>query len=75
VAAHPAWRTETAGRTVTVFAADGEADDALSIVRSTARAVWDAAPAGETVTVAAGDDTARAALERWSLLTVADRLA
>lgn len=75
VAAHPAWRTETAGRTVTVFAAGSAADDALSIVRSTARAVWDAAPAGETVTVAAGDDTARAALERWSLLTVADRLA
>ncbi|BBZ76294.1 D,L-glycerol 3-phosphate phosphatase [Mycolicibacterium anyangense] len=75
VAAHPAWRTETAGRTVTVFTAGSETDDALSIVRSTARAVWDAAPAGETVTVAAGDDTARAALERWSLLTAADRLA
>lgn len=47
VAAHPAWRTETAGRTVTVFTAGSETDDALSIVRSTARAVWDAAPAGD----------------------------
>ncbi|HMZ15783.1 MAG TPA: HAD family hydrolase, partial [Mycobacterium sp.] len=40
-----------------------------------ARAVWDADAAGRRVTVVAGDDTARAALDRWALLTAPDRLA
>lgn len=75
VAAHPAWRVEIGDGIVTVFAVDNETDDELSIVRATARAVWDASPGGEPITVVAGDDTARAALERWSLLTAADRLA
>lgn len=76
VIAHPAWRVETAGSAVTVFATDDSVgSDELAVVRATARAVWDAAPNGEAVTVTAGDDTARAALERWSLLTAADRLA
>jgi hypothetical protein len=42
------------------------------VVRATARAVWDA----ETeLVVRAGDDTARAALQRWSLLPEPDQLA
>ena len=60
--------------TVTATGAD-PGDDGLSVVRATARAVWDAAPDGQPITVLAGDDTARAALERWSLLTRPDRLA
>ncbi|WP_328357066.1 HAD-IIA family hydrolase [Mycobacterium sp. NBC_00419] len=76
VAAHPAWRVEVSGAAVTVFATgDSPGDDELSVVRATARAVWDAAPDGRAITVSAGDDTARAALERWALLTAADRLA
>ena len=76
VAAHPAWRVEVSGATVTVFATgSGTVDDELSVVRATARAVWDASPDGRAVTVGAGDDTARAALERWALLAAVDRLA
>jgi hypothetical protein len=45
------------------------------VVRATARAVWEVAEDGRRVAIHAGDATARAALQRWSLLTTADRLA
>lgn len=66
IAAHPAWQTETDGSTLTVRATGADAGDPLSIVRATAHAAW---VGGGVLTVAAGDDTARAALQRWSLLT------
>lgn len=66
IAAHPAWQIETSGSTVIVRSTGADAGDPLSIVRATAHAVW---AGGNGVTVAAGDDTARAALQRWSLLT------
>ncbi|MRT32654.1 HAD family hydrolase, partial [Xylella fastidiosa subsp. multiplex] len=50
----------------TVRATGADAGDPLSVVRATAHAAW---AGGGSVTVAAGDDTARAALQRWSLLT------
>lgn len=66
IAPHPAWQTQTSGATLTVRATGADAGDPLSVVRATAHAAW----AGDgSVTVAAGDDTARAALQRWSLLT------
>ncbi|KRD19324.1 HAD family hydrolase [Mycobacterium sp. Root265] len=66
IAAHPAWQIETSGSTLTVRSTGADAGDPLSIVRATAHAVW---AGGNSVAVAAGDDTARAALQRWSLLT------
>lgn len=66
IGAHPAWQIETSGSTLTVRAGGADPGDPLSIVRATAHAAW----AGDSmVTVVAGDDTARAALQRWSLLT------
>jgi HAD superfamily hydrolase (TIGR01450 family) len=70
IASHSAWRTEVGPDAVTVTAtgADPSADD-LSVVRATARAVWDAERSGVRPAIRAGDDTARAALDRWALLT------
>jgi len=76
VAAHPAWRVELGEGAVTVTATGHDpGDDGLSVVRATARAVWDAEGAAGHLVVLAGDDTARAALERWSVLRTPDRLA
>ncbi|MCV7213921.1 HAD-IIA family hydrolase [Mycobacterium crocinum] len=76
VAEQAAWRVEVADGAVTVTAAAAdESQDGLSVVRATARAVWDAAGNGRQLAVRAGDDTARAALQRWSLLTAQDQLA
>jgi glycerol-1-phosphatase len=73
VAAHPAWRIETDGSAVTVWATgDDPGTDELSVVRATARAVWDSDADAATVRVVAGDDAARAALSRWSLLSDRD---
>jgi len=73
VGAHRAWQTEIGADTVTVTATGYDpGDDGLSVVRATARAVWDAAGPRR---VRAGDDTARAALQRWSLLGAPDPLA
>jgi HAD superfamily hydrolase (TIGR01450 family) len=70
IAAHPAWRTEVGTDGVTVMATGADpGDDGLSVVRATARAVWDAGRSGGPPDVWAGDDTARAALDRWALLT------
>ena len=70
VAAHPAWRTEVGPDAVTVTATGADPGaDALSVVRATARAVWDADCSGGPPAITAGDDTARAALDRWALLT------
>lgn len=66
IAAHPAWRIEPDGSTITVYATGADAGDPLSIVRAAAHAAW---AAGAGVTVQAGDDTARSALQRWSLLS------
>lgn len=73
IAEHPAWKTDAGPDTVTVTATGQDpGDDGLSVVRATARAIWDA---DGPRTVQAGDDTARAALQRWSLLDEADPLA
>jgi HAD superfamily hydrolase (TIGR01450 family) len=68
--AHPAWKTEVLADAVTVTATgEDPGEDGLSVVRATARAVWDA---DTELVVRAGDDTARAALQRWSLLSESD---
>ena len=66
IAAHPAWRIDTADTTLTVRSTGTEDDDALAVVRATAHAAWSVDGA---VTVRAGDDAARTALHRWSLLS------
>lgn len=71
---HPAWRVEMSGNDVTVHATGESVGDELSVVRATAGAVWGGAVSGR-VRVTAGDDTARAALDRWSLLDGTDPLA
>ncbi|SEA63365.1 MULTISPECIES: HAD-IIA family hydrolase [unclassified Mycobacterium] len=70
---HPAWQVETSGNDVVVRATGEAAGDDLSVVRATADAVW--AATNGRVRIAAGDDTARAALDRWSLLDGTDPLA
>ena len=75
IAAHPAWRIETARDAVTVHSTDRDPGDSLSVLRATASAVWNAGFDGRSFTVNAADDTARRALEQWSLLTPPDRLA
>lgn len=76
VAAQPAWRVDIGRLQVTVTATgEDPGEDGLSVIRATASAVWDANSDGRPFAVVAGDDTARAALERWSVLTPQDRLA
>lgn len=76
IAAHPAWHVDHDGAAIIVYSTgDDPGDDGLSVVRASARAVWDAGGHQRGLTLTAGDDVARAALERWSLLTGADRLA
>ncbi|MCV7343322.1 HAD-IIA family hydrolase [Mycolicibacterium rhodesiae] len=76
VAEQAAWDVEVVDGSVIVTAAGADhSDDQLSVVRATARAVWDAADGEHHLTVLAGDDSARAALQRWSLLTAQDQLA
>ena len=73
VGPQPAWTVEVSdtAATVTATGADPGADG-LSVVRGLAHAVWGA---GRPLVVRSGDGTARAALERWSLVSPADRLA
>lgn len=73
IGSHPAWQVETSGNEVTVHATGAPVDDDLSVVRATAGAVW--AGTNGRMRITAGDDTARAALDRWSLLDGADPLA
>lgn len=76
VGEHQAWRIEVGDGAITVFATGSDpGDDELSVVRATAHAVWTADGDARDIAVHAGDDTARAALQRWSLLTAPDRLA
>ncbi len=72
VGPQPAWNVEVSGGVATVSSAAADQGDGLSVVRALAHAVW---AADRPVGVRPGDDTARAALDRWSLLTKADQLA
>ncbi|OBG89544.1 HAD family hydrolase [Mycobacterium sp. E802] len=69
IAPQDAWRVDIDTSTVTVHATGQQPQDDLSVIRATAHAVWSAEADG-AVTVTGGDDTARAALQRWSLLSV-----
>ncbi|BBX25375.1 HAD-IIA family hydrolase [Mycolicibacterium alvei] len=69
IAAHAAWRIDIDTDRVTVYATGQDPRDDLSVVRATAHAVWEAELDPAAFTVSAGDDTARAALQRWSLLS------
>ncbi|MEO6795005.1 MAG: HAD-IIA family hydrolase [Mycobacterium sp.] len=66
----PQWQVSVTSGSVTVGAAQPDADDGdgLSIVRALAAAVWDGELAGRPFTVESADDTAGEALQRWSLL-------
>lgn len=66
IAAQPAWQIDTDGSMLTVRANGAGGGDPLSIVRAIAHAAW---ATGGPITIEAGDDTARAALQRWSLLS------
>jgi HAD superfamily hydrolase (TIGR01450 family) len=72
----PAWRVEVGRIAVTLsWTGADPGDDGLSVLRAAADAVWGADFDGRPWALAAGDDAAHDALERWSLLTPADRLA
>jgi glycerol-1-phosphatase len=75
VGPHPAWHVDVGPSAVTVQSTGRDPDDPLSVVRATASAVWNAAHDARPRTLLAGDDTARQAMERWSMLTLANRLA
>jgi glycerol 3-phosphatase-2 len=75
VGPHPAWHVDVGPSAVTVHSTGRDPDDPLSVVRAAASAVWNARLDGQPVTLMAGDDTARQAMELWSLLTPANRLA
>ena len=73
VGPQPAWAVEVSDTTATVTATGADPGiDGLSVARALAHAVW---AAGRPLGVRAGDDTARAALERWSLVHPSDQLA
>lgn len=72
VGQHPAWKIVVSSAVTVHSTGDDPGADGLSVVRAVADAVWEI---GHPVPVQAGDDTARAALERWSLLGQGDRLA
>lgn len=72
VGQHPAWKIVISSAVTVHSTGDDPGADGLSVVRAVADAVWQI---GHPVPVQAGDDTARAALERWSLLSQGDRLA
>lgn len=75
VGPHPAWYVDVGPSAATVQSTGRDPGDPLSVVRATASAVWNARLDARPVTLLAGDDTARQAMERWSMLTPADRLA
>jgi HAD superfamily hydrolase (TIGR01450 family) len=75
VGPHPAWHVEVDPDGVTVKWTGQETQDPLTVVRATANAIWSSGWNGGPPAVAAGDPTARQALERWSLLQGANRLA
>lgn len=68
VGPHPGWQADIDGSEVTVCATGADPGDDLSVVRATAAVVWSADPGERPTLIRAGDDTARAALERWSLV-------
>ena len=68
----PGWKLVVSSAVTVYSTGDDPGADGLSVVRAVADAVWQI---GHPVPVQAGDDTARAALERWSLLSQGDRLA
>ncbi|MEW5813643.1 MAG: HAD-IIA family hydrolase [Actinomycetota bacterium] len=71
VGPHPGWRVDCRDDAVTVASTGEDAGDALSIVRAVAAAVWAAEPALGRIPIVAADDAARAAAQRWSLLSPA----
>jgi HAD superfamily hydrolase (TIGR01450 family) len=75
VGPHPGWRIDIDASAVAVHATGRDVGDSLSVVRAIASAVWEADLDDRPFTISAGDDTARQALEPWSVLTPADRLA
>ncbi|HET6732317.1 HAD-IIA family hydrolase [Mycobacterium sp.] len=75
VGPHPAWHVDVGPSAVTVQSTGRDPEDPLSVVRATASAVWNVRHDARALTLLAGDDTARQAMERWSMLTPANRLA
>lgn len=71
---HPAWHIDI-GSTVTVHSTGRDPRDPMSVLRATASAVWNANLDGQALRLAPGDDNARQAMNRWSMLTGANRLA
>ncbi len=73
VGPQPEWRVEVDSDRVEVYSTGKATDDPLSVVRAVAHAVWadadDHVYDNDGYTLVAGDDTARAALQRASLLS------
>jgi hypothetical protein len=75
IAPHAAWRVDIGPDTATVHSTGEDAGDDLTVVRAVASAVWGSSLDGRPFDVVGADDSARAALERWSLVRTTDRLA
>lgn len=71
----PAWHVDVVPDGIVVTSTGREAEDPLAVVRAAASAIWSSGANGGPLTITAGDSTARQALERWSLLRDADRIA
>lgn len=75
VGPQPGWEIEVGPGAITVGATGAPAGDELSVVRALAAAVWEDGPQRHGQPIVAADPAARSALQRWSLLDTADRLA
>ena len=75
IAPHPAWQVDVRPHGVSVKWTGREVDDSLTVVRAVASAVWGSELDGTPFDVIGADNTAHEALERWSLVRPADRLA
>ena len=75
VGPHPAWYVDVGPSAATVQSTGRDPGDSLTVVRALASAVWNARLEPGDLTLMAGDDIARQAMESWSLLTPANRLA
>jgi HAD superfamily hydrolase (TIGR01450 family) len=66
--AQSAWQVDADGPRLIVRATGAQPADELSVVRALAHAAWSTGATDGRLAITPGDDTARAALQRWSLL-------
>lgn len=67
--AQSAWQVDADGPRLIVRATGAQPADELSVVRALAHSAWSTGATDGRLAITPGDDTARAALQRWSLLS------